>query len=128
MSVPTTQNRFVSVIDQLRAPSVWIEFPSGSTNYCEMPIGRNFASPTVDIARIASMTCVDDQGNTFLFAKANASDVLRRYLVALAASRSDTYIPSWRPGTGSSGTLILDAEGGTATFHNTARIGLFLGR
>ena len=46
---------------------------------------------------IASMTCVDDQGNTFLFAKANAPDVLRRYLVALAASLLDTYIPVGGP-------------------------------
>ncbi len=122
MSVPTTQNPFVSAIDELRTPICLDRVPEWLYKLLRDANWSQLRIPYSGHCGIAPMTWVDDQGNTFLFAKANAPEVLRRYLVALAASLLDTYIPSWRPGTGSSGTLILDAEGGTATFHNTARI------
>ncbi len=122
MSVPTTQNRFVSAIDELRTPICLDRVPEWLYDLLRDANWWQLRIPYSGHCGIAPMSCVDDQGNTFLFAKDNAPDVLRRYLVALAASLLDTYIPSWRPGTGSSGTLILDAEGRTATFHNTTII------
>ena len=68
------------------------------------------------------MSALDNHGNEFRVEETGAPDVLRQYLAALATSLLDTYIPSWRFGAGSSGTLILDAERRTTAFHNTTKI------
>jgi hypothetical protein len=122
MSVTTTQNPFVSAIDELRAPHCLDRVPEW---LCDLLRDANWSQlriPYSGHCGIAPLSWVDDQGNTVLFAEDNSPEILRRYLAALAASLLDTYIPSWRFGAGSSGILVLDAEGRIATFHNTTKI------
>ena len=122
MSVPTMQCPFISAIDELRAPICldkvreWLYDLLRDANWSQLRI------PYSGHCGISPMLWVDDQGNTVLFAEANSPEILRRYLAALAASLLDTYIPSWRFGAESSGALVLDAKGRTATFHNTTKI------
>src|SRR4051794_6049628 len=98
MSVPTTH--FVSAIDELCTPICLDRVPEWLYDLLRDANWSQLRIPYSGHCGIAPMSWVDAHGNTFLFARANAPEVLRRYLVALAASLLDTYIPSWRPGTG----------------------------
>ena len=122
MSAHASQQSFLSAIDHLRAPVCLNKVPEW---LYDVMLGANWSQLCIIYdghCAISAMSALDNQGNEVRVEETGAPDVLRQYLAALAASLLDTYIPSWRFGTGSSGTLILDAEGRTATFHNTTKI------
>src|SRR4029079_4382324 len=125
MPVPNLQNHFVSAIDE-RAPICLDRVPEWFYDLMHDANCPKLCIAYSDHGGIAPPSCLDARSNNVLFADANLPELLRRYLTALAASLLDAYIPSWRTGVGSSGTLILDAEGRTATFHHTTTIALRL--
>ena len=122
MCVHASQQSFLSAIDHLRAPICLDRAPEWLYDLLRDANWSQLRIPYSGHRGVSAMSWVDDQGNCVLFAEANAPEILTRYLAALAASLLDAYIPSWRFGAGLSGALILDAEGRTATFHNTARM------
>jgi hypothetical protein len=121
MSVPTTQNPFPSAVDHLLTPICLDRVPEWLYDLLRDANWSQLRIPYSGHCGIAPMLCADDQGNIFLFAP-NAPEVLTRYLAAQAASLLDTYIPDSRRDTRSSGTLILDMNDRTTTFHNTTKI------
>jgi hypothetical protein len=122
MSTHASQQPFLSAIDHLSAPICldgvpeWLYDLLLAGNWSELLIIYDGHCAN------SGMSVLDKEGNEIPLDETNAPEILRRYLAALAATLLDTYIPSWRFGAGSSGTLILDAEGRTTTFHNTTKI------
>lgn len=122
MSAHASQQSFVSAIDHLCAPVCLNKVPGW---LYDVMLGANWSQLCIIYdghCAISAMSVLDNQGNEFRVEETGAPAVLRQYLAALAAALLDTYIPSWRFGAGSSGTLILDAERRSAAFHNTTKI------
>jgi hypothetical protein len=126
MSTRANEQAFLSAIEHLHAPICLDRVPEW---LYDLLLAANWSQLRIIYdghCGVSGMSWVDDQGNECPLEGTDAPEILRRYLVALAASLLDTYIPSWRFGARSSGTMVLDAEGRTATFHNTTRIQVVL--